>query len=60
MTAAKPTLLPILDIAQVPLCPDYDSDCNGMSLEHVLGCMAHDNPRLAGMCVEMQKRQTSK
>lgn len=52
--------LPILDISQLAACPDYDSDCCSMSLEHVLGCMAHDNPRLTGICVEMQRRQTMK
>ncbi len=59
MTAeSTPALLPILDITQVTQCPDYDSDCHSMSLDHVLGCMAHDNPRLTGICVEMQRRQT--
>ncbi len=61
MTAeSKPTLLPILDITQVTQCPDYDSDCHSMLLDQVLACMAHDNPRLTGICVELQRRQTLK
>lgn len=51
--------LPILDISQGELCPDYDSDCHDMLLNDVMACMAHDSPRLTGMCVELQKRQTS-
>lgn len=61
MTAdSTPPVLPILDIDQVAMCPDYDNDCSGMSLSHVLACMAHDNPKLTGMCVELQRRQTMK
>jgi hypothetical protein len=44
--------LPILDITQVTQCPDYDSDCHGMSLDQVLACMDYDGPWLTVMCVE--------
>lgn len=54
----KPALLPILDISQLAACPDYDSDCRGMSVAAIIACMAHDNPPLTGICVEMQRRQT--
>mgnify|MGYP003558849244 CR=1 FL=1 len=54
----KPALLPILDISQLAACPDYDSDCRDMSVAAITACMAHDNPRLIGICVEMQRRQT--
>lgn len=60
MADSTPPKLPILDITQVTQCPDYDSDCHSMLLAQVLACMAHDNPRLTGMCVELQRRQTLK
>jgi len=50
--------LPILDIDQIAMCPDYDSDCSDMSVEHVMACMLHTRPPLTGICVEMQLRQT--
>ena len=57
MADASGPRLPILDITQLAVCPDYDSDCSGMSVAQVMVCMQHTVPRLTGICAEMQRRQ---
>ena len=61
------TDLPIIDISDMPRCPDHDEDCEWMSLCEVERCMLGCTMRIAGrmvdlqplvgLCPEMQKRQ---
>lgn len=61
--------LPIIDLANFPLCEDYDEDCRTMSLEDVAACMRggiievkgslYELDQVRGICKEMQIRQAS-
>lgn len=68
--ACSTALLPIVDIAETPLCEDYDSDCGSMSLGDVECCMngwiveingeLYGPDPISGICPEMQSRQVGR
>lgn len=49
--------LPIVDVAEIQRCQDYDNDCRSMSIEAVCQCKDYTGVNLMGFCVELAERQ---